>query len=318
MSGDNVIKKAGTVVKYTDEQRKDFIRSMLDPFHFITKHVKIQHPTKGAVPFGPFPYQRRLIKAFHEHKYVVAMCGRQVGKTTVSGAYLLWKAMFTPDMTILIVGNILATAQEIMDRIKFSYENCPEHIRMGIKDYNKRTITFDNGSRIICRATTPDAGRGLSVSLLYMDEFAIVSPAMQEEFWTAIQPTLSTGGGCIITTTPKTDTDRFFKIWNEALDTTDEFGNPRENGEGRNGFLAIKVTWREHPDRGPDWETKFRAMLGDVGFRREMECVTAGSQITLHHNGIAYQSSIGDLFSILKAANQSNAVENLGSASPVA
>ena len=89
--------------------------------------------------------------------------------TTCAAAYLLWLATFFSDKTILICANQLNQAIEIMDRIKFSYENMEDNdwIRPGIVEYNKGTITFDNGSSIVCRATTPHAGRGLSISCLY-------------------------------------------------------------------------------------------------------------------------------------------------------
>lgn len=87
--------------------------------------------------------------------------------TTCAAAYILWRAMFVPDSTILITANKLVQALEIMDRIRFTYENLPNHIRAGVTEYNKGSIAFDNGSRIVSRATASDAGRGLSISLLY-------------------------------------------------------------------------------------------------------------------------------------------------------
>jgi hypothetical protein len=87
--------------------------------------------------------------------------------TTCAAGFLLWKAMFTPDQTILVVANKYSQALEIMERIRYTYENIPNHIRAGVTDYNKGNITFDNGSRIISRATATDAGRGLAISLLY-------------------------------------------------------------------------------------------------------------------------------------------------------
>lgn len=87
--------------------------------------------------------------------------------TTCASGYLLWRAMFVPDSTILITANKYVQALEIMDRVRFVYENLPDHIRAGVKEYNKGTIAFDNGSKIVSRATSADAGRGLSISLLY-------------------------------------------------------------------------------------------------------------------------------------------------------
>lgn len=291
---------------------------MMDPLYFIRTYVMIQHPILGAVNFEPYEYQERLVKAFHNNRYSIALTARQMGKTTCAAAYLLWRAIFVPDSTILIVGNILAAAQEILERIQYAYENLPDFIRCGAPTYNKRSLAFDNGSRIVCRATTPSAGRGLSISLLYCDEFAFVSPYSSKEFWKAIQPTLSTGGSCIITSTPKSDTDQFAQIWRQACDNTDANGNPNPHGRGRNDFFAIKVTWREHPDRDEEWARPYRESLGEAGFRQEMECVVASTAIRLSDGFRQYDSEIGQLFDLLKAAqSRSTAMDSRGSANPV-
>jgi hypothetical protein len=45
----------------------------------------------------------------------------------------------------------------------------------------------------------------MSITLLYLDEFAFVRPTIAEQFWTSITPTLATGGKAIITSTPNSD-----------------------------------------------------------------------------------------------------------------
>ncbi|MEM5877531.1 MAG: hypothetical protein QXF12_01500 [Candidatus Aenigmatarchaeota archaeon] len=87
--------------------------------------------------------------------------------TTCASAFILWKAIFNEDQTILIAANKLSSALEIMSRIRFMYEELPDFLKPGVTVYNKSSVQFDNRSRIISRPTTPDAGRGLSVSLLY-------------------------------------------------------------------------------------------------------------------------------------------------------
>lgn len=203
------------------------------------------------------------------------LCSRSMiptHNTTCAAGFLLWKAMFTPDTTILIAANKFVQAIEVMDRIRYAYENMPDHIRAGVIEYNKSTITFDNGSRIISRATSTDTGRGLAITLLYVDEFAYVPPNKAKAFWTSIQPTLSTGGSCIITSTPKSDEDQFAQIWKGATDNVDDYGNLRASGLGRNNFFAIKVQWQEHPDRNEAWAATYREQLGEARFRQEMEC----------------------------------------------
>ena len=90
------------------------------------------------------------------------MLGRQMGKTTVAPGYLLWYAMFKPDSTILVAAHKQAGAPEIMQRIRYAYESVPDYIRAGVTEYNKGSISFDNGSRIVASTTTENTGRGMS------------------------------------------------------------------------------------------------------------------------------------------------------------
>lgn len=207
------------------------------------------------------------VKSYHHRFYSNGILSHN---TTSAAGYLLWYAMFNPDATVLIAAHKYAGAQEIMHRVRFAYESCPDHIRAGVVTYNKGSIDFDNGSRIVSQATTENTGRGMSISLLYMDEYGFVRPNIAKEFWTAIAPTLSTGGKCIITSTPNSDEDQFALIWKGANKTIDEYGNPTD--VGINGFKAFTCSWREHPDRGDEWEREQRAQIGDEKFEREMNC----------------------------------------------
>jgi hypothetical protein len=195
---------------------------------------------------------------------------RQSGKSTTAAGYLLWYAMFVPDSTILIAAHKYQGAQEIMQRIRFAYEACPDHIRAGVTSYNKGSIEFENGSRIVAQTTTENTGRGMSISLLYLDEFAFVRNTIAKDFWTSIVPTLSTGGKAIITSTPNSDEDQFWEIWRAANKNTDEYGNTTELGS--NGFKAFRAYWNEHPDRDEDWAAEQKSKLGEERFEREIEC----------------------------------------------
>lgn len=178
--------------------------------------------------------------------------------------------MFNADSTILVAAHKYSGAQEIMSRIRYMYESCPDHIRTGATAYNKGSIEFDNGSRIIAQATTENTGRGLSLTLVYLDEFAYVRPRIASEFWTSLSPTLSTGGACLITSTPNQDDDQFARIWKQAENTTDEFGNITD--VGINGFKSFIVNWNEHPDRDEEWAAQERSKIGEERFRREFNC----------------------------------------------
>jgi hypothetical protein len=268
-----LVKTAYSSQKYTEKDIEELMACtdpINGPHYFLDNFFYIQHPTKGKLQYEPFEYQRRLIDSYHGNRFNVNLLPRQTGKTTTAAGYLLWYAMFVPDATVLVAAHKFTGAQEIMSRIRYAYELCADHIRCGVKSYNKQSIEFDNGSRIIAQTTTETTGRGLSLSLLYADEFAFVEPNIAVEFWTSISPTLATGGKAIITSTPNSDEDQFANIWKEANYKFDEFGN--EQTLGRNGFFPFRAYWNEHPDRDEAWANEERSRIGEERFRREHDC----------------------------------------------
>ena len=269
----NLIKKANATQRWTEEDIEHMLKcsDLVDgPKYFLDNFFFIQHPTKGKIQYKPFEYQKRLLDSYHGHRFSVNMLGRQMGKTTTAVGYLLWYAMFVPDSTILISAHKYTGAQEIMQRLRYAYETCPDFIRAGVTSYNKQSLEFDNGSRIVAQTTTETTGRGMSVSLLYCDEFAYVEPNIAVEFWTSISPTLATGGKAIITSTPNSDEDQFAQIWNEANKRFDEHGNSTELG--KNGFYPCIAIWSEHPDRDEKWKNEEVSRVGYERFQREHEC----------------------------------------------
>jgi hypothetical protein len=189
-----------------------------------------------------------------------------------------------------------------MQRIRYAYEFCPDHIRAGATSYNKGSLEFDNGSRIVSQTTTETTGRGMSISLLYADEFAFVRPTIAREFWTSISPTLATGGKAIITSTPNSDEDQFAFLWKGANKCVDEFGNSTELGV--NGFKAYRAYWNEHPERDEAWAAEQRAQLGEERFRREMECITGDSTVTIRHpNGHVESVTVDQLRTMLSLSS---------------
>jgi Terminase large subunit, T4likevirus-type, N-terminal len=165
-----LIKKPYIEIPYSDNQMRELLNcsdSEFGPRYFMENFFYIQHPTKGKLLFDPYDYQIELVDNYHSNRFSINMLGRQMGKTTCAAGYLLWYAMFIPDSTILVAAHKYTGAQEIMQRIRYAYENVPDHIRCGATSYNKGSIEFDNGSRIVSATTTENTGRGMAISLLY-------------------------------------------------------------------------------------------------------------------------------------------------------
>jgi hypothetical protein len=268
-----LIKKPHLKQEYSQDQLKEVLQCMDQEsghMYFLENFFYIQHPTRGQLVFDPFSYQTRLIDTYHNYRFNINMLPRQTGKTTCAGGYLLWYGMFIPDQTILIAAHKFTGAQEIMNRVRYAYELCPDHIRAGVVEYNKTSIVFDNGSRIVAQTTTETTGRGMAISLLYCDEFAFVPPNIAQSFWTSISPTLATGGRAIITSTPNSDEDTFATIWHDANKCIDENGN--DTILGVNSFKSFTCHWSEHPDRDDQWAKEETGRIGVEHFRREYGC----------------------------------------------
>lgn len=301
----NIVKRVGTKSFINYERLQEIQRCMNDPIYFIETYTSIQHPTRGMVPFEMYDFQKDLVKHYDDNRFSVSLLSRQMGKTTTAAMYLLWVATFRPDQTILVVANQQAQALEIMHRIRAAYEDerLPEWMRVEAKSINKGSIEFANGSRIISRATTGKSGRGLSISLLYVDELGFVEPYLQSEFWSAVLPTLSTGGRMIVTSTPSSDEDIFATVWHGACDNIDpNTGTERPGGIGKNGFKAFKALYDRHPDRqDPKWAEEERARLGEEKFRREVLCVEHKTMITYKDDMSQEKNiAIGDLFELME------------------
>jgi len=164
-----LVKRAYTTETFSNEQIIEIVKCadpITGPEYFMSNFFYIQHPTRGRMLYQPYDYQKRLIHTYHNYRYSISLMPRQTGKSTSAAGYLLWYAMFVPDSTILIAAHKYTGSQEIMQRIRYAYESTPDHIRAGATSYNKGSIDFDNGSRIVSATTTENTGRGLSISIL--------------------------------------------------------------------------------------------------------------------------------------------------------
>lgn len=160
------------------------------------------HPVKGKVRFELYPYQKSVLYQFVKERFNILLKFRQAGITELISMYCLWLAMYHPNKKINIISIKDTTAKKVLKKIKFMYKNLPWYLQTPI--INGRAgefgsasmIEFDNGSFIESIPTSSEAGRSESLSLLVIDEAAIVRWAAQ--IWAAAFPTLSTGGSAIV------------------------------------------------------------------------------------------------------------------------
>ena len=189
--GNPNIKKDGIVQNWTETEVTEYAKCMKSSIYFVEKYAKIISLDKGLVPFKLYPYQKKMFNKFEKNRFNVVLACRQSGKSVSACGYLLWFALFQPEKSIAILANKGATAREMLARITLMLENIPFFLQPGVKALNKSNIDFSNNSRIIAAATSGQSIRGLSINLLYLDEFAFVERAA--EFYTSTYPVISSG-----------------------------------------------------------------------------------------------------------------------------
>lgn len=191
--------------------------------------------------------------------------------STVSTIFLLWYALFNRDKTICIIANKESIAIEILDRIKMAYRLLPLWMQTGINDggWNAKSISLGNGSRLIAAGTSTDSISGLSVSLLFIDEFAKIQKHVAEDFITATYPVISSGKNSkIIMISTPLGMNHFYEFWSKAV-------------KGQSNFYPIKVGWWEVPGRDQQWKKEIIADIGKVRFSQEYQCKFLGSNSLL-------------------------------------
>lgn len=239
----------------TAQQFKDFAKCAIDPYFFAT-FIFVIHPVQGKVPFDLYDYQRSVLYHFLRNRFNIVLKFRQAGLTELISMYCLWFAMFHPNKNIQIISIKDRVAKKVLRRIKYMYRNLPPWLRLTVVNGRPNEIgtgteiEFSNGSMITSIPTTEDAGRSEAVSLLVIDEAAIVRWATQ--IWAAALPTLSTGGAAILNSTPYGVGNFYHKQWVDSV-------------AGGNEFFPIRLFWRMHPDRDDEW---YRVMSSALGPRR--------------------------------------------------
>jgi hypothetical protein len=249
--GNAQVKKDGVQQGWTKEDVQEYQRCMTDPVYFAETYGKVISLDKGLVSFKLYPYQREMFEHFNDNRFSIVLACRQSGKSISSCMYILWYALFHPDQTIAILANKGATAREMLARITLALENTPFFLQPGTKALNKGSIEFSNNSRIIAAATSGSSIRGLSVNLLFLDEFAFVENAAQ--FYASTYPVISSGktSRVIITSTANGIGNVFHKIYEGAVQEVNE-------------FKPFRVDWWDVPGRDDKWKQQTIANTSEL------------------------------------------------------
>lgn len=185
------------------ELYREYAKCLTDPVYFVETYLSTK-TTDGYVPFKLFERQKETLRSYQNHRFTIILKPRQAGISVTTAAYITWKAVFAskenPEM-IYIISKRLEHAVKFMNDIKRFMSQLPEWFGFmanakQAEKWTEKQIRLYNGSEIMSLATSEDAVRGFTPTLLIMDEAAHIEDGVK--VWTAAQPSLSTGGGAIL------------------------------------------------------------------------------------------------------------------------
>jgi hypothetical protein len=162
--------------------------------------------------------------------------------TVSSAIFILHTILFNNDKNCMVVANKGDTAIEIVDKVKSIYTLLPFFLKPGIKTWNQKSLTFDNGCRIKTSARSKTPAIGFTIDVLYLDEFAHIPSNIIEPYYTAAFPTVSAvqNSKIIITSTPN-GMNLFHKLLTDA---------ERPDGDPlKNNYKPMRVYWYQVPGR---------------------------------------------------------------------
>jgi len=280
-----LLKRAGIQLSYTQEQIDEYIRCSRDPIYFA-KYIKIITLDDGLVPFKMYDFQKDMIQTFHNNRFVITKCPRQVGKTTTTVSYLLWTILFQDSQNVAILANKGNTARDILGKLQLAYENLPMWLQQGVITWNKGFIELENGSKITASSTSSSAARSGSFNIVFLDEFAFVPSNIAYEFFTSVYPVITAGTKTkiIIVSTPN-GMNLFYKIWTDAINK-------------RNNYVPFEIHWSQLPGRDDKWKEETIRNTSERQFEQEFETMFLGSSNTLiagkKLQQLVYQNPIAD------------------------
>lgn len=236
------VRRSGLTFALTDDEIQEYIKCKLDIHYFAEKYCKIKTEDGSIGSMTLRDYQEDILDLYHNNRFSILMGSRQIGKTISAAITMLHFITFNNDKNIMIVANVANTTIEIIDKIKSIYILLPFFLKVGIKNWNQRSIIFENGCRIKSSARTKTPAIGFTIDFLYMDEFAHIPANIIESYYTAAFPVVSAvnNSRIVITSTPN-GMNLFYKLLTDA-----------ERPEGdplKNNYKAMRVYWYQVPGR---------------------------------------------------------------------
>ena len=166
-----------------DKKMLEFMRCAKDPVYYINTYGHVFDARKKHVAaMTCFEYQNDCLRKFHKYQNNIILKSRQTGLSVITAGYVAWRLIFRYDEKILIIANDGAGAMRFLETVKQFIDYTPAWLKPdAIETDNTKKIVFSNNSYAEAKASSPNAGRGDSLTMLILDETAFIKD--DEDIW---------------------------------------------------------------------------------------------------------------------------------------
>ena len=221
----------------------EYAKCINDTSYALKTYLQTYDNTQSKyVPLELFNDQLTLINDYDTSEENIALKYRQAGVSTVTSAWASKRLVFAKKSKpekILIIANKLDTAMEMANKVRAFVDQWPKWL--GVEFSNEknaaRHFKLNNGCEVKAVATSRDALRGYTPTILIFDEAAYIEA--DEDFWSACMASLSTGGKVIVISTPNGFDPIYYSIYSQAV-------------KGMNDFKITEMYWFRDPRYSKD------------------------------------------------------------------
>ena len=228
----------------------------------------------------------------NENFLINGLLVHNTGLSVVTAGYVAWKLMFRYDEKILIIANEGAGARRFLATVKQFVENTPAWLQPdSIITNNQTKLEFSNNSWVEAKASSPNAGRGESLTMLILDETAFIKD--DQDIWMGAGMALSaTKGKCIMISTPNGTGNLYHQTWVGSINKENDF-NSLEVHWTENPNSAVGLEWRKSADGEADipWSPWYEEQCRRLGF----DSVKIAQELDLSFEGSKYLAIEGQL-----------------------
>jgi hypothetical protein len=220
------------------EQLKEYARILKDaPYALRTYLTTYDNTQKKYVPLELFPDQIQLIQDYELYNENITRKYRQAGVSTVTSAWISRRLQLAKPENperVLVIANKRDTAIEMANKIRAFLDQWPDWVNVGFSpDKNSESrFRLNNGCEVKAVATSADALRGYTPTILVFDEAAYIEAG--DDFWAASMASLSTGGKIILISTPNGYDPIYYGVYDQAI-------------RGINDFHITDLRWFKDP-----------------------------------------------------------------------